>query len=1065
MSKFIEWFIDHARTVYMLLVLLFMAGASAYVAIPKESSPDVNIPIMLVSVTQPGISPSDAERLLIPPLEKRLKTVEGMKKITALAGEGFAHLTLEFNAGFDAQKAKRDVKDQLDIAKRDLPTDAKDPTLTEVNVSLFPVAAVALYGDVPERTLLAVAKRLQDEIERLPQVLSADIVGDRDEELDIIADPVLLQSYGISPAAVLATVTNNNRVIAAGALQDDNGRFPVTVPGLIHTADELYGLPVKVNGDTVVTLGQVAEVQRVYKDRTTYARFNGQPALTINVVKALGENIIATVDGTRAIVEAAQKSDLWPAGVHASLIQDQSQQIKDMLGDLQNDVMTSVVLVMIVIIAALGVRSAGLVGVAIPGAFLMAILSLQGLNLTMNFVVLFSLILTAGRVVDGAIVVTEFADRKLAEGLDRKRAYAVASTRMAWPIITSYGATLLAFLPLLFWPGIVGEFMKFLPITTIATLVGSLVMALVFIPSLGSKVGASGAVSREELRALAAVETGDIEETRGMSRAYVHIMRGVLRFPGTAMIFTVLLLVGVMFSYVKFGAGVEFFPTVEPEIATVQIHARGNLAIDEKDRLVRDVEKLVLQSDGLKSVSTAVGSGGGGNPLAGGGGTADTIGSITVEFAKWNTRRKAQAILDDILAKAKAIPGIKVDFAQQSFGPPTGKPIAMNISADDPAKIAPATQVVLAKLNSMTGIQNIEDTLPIPGIEWQVTVDRTQAGIFGADVTTVGNMVKLVTSGVKVSSYRPADTDDELDILVRYPRELRTIDQLDQIQIQTAKGSVPASNFIQRTAMPQTGTITRIDERRTLSINADVLPGVLAADKINELKAWLPTAPLPAGAEVTFQGQDADQQEAQAFLGSAFTIALFLIAITMLIQFNSFYQVFIILSAVILSTIGVMLGLLIAHQPFGIVMTGIGVISLAGVVVDNNILLINTYNYMRERYEPMEAIIRTGAQRLRPVLLTAGVTVLGLLPTVFGMHVDLLHREMTFGAPATALWQQLSLAVVSGLTFGTVLTLVVTPAMLALGARAGAFLARRRSKRAAAVAATGAEAAASAPAE
>lgn len=1042
MNAFIEWFIDHARTVYMLLVLLFVAGISAFLAIPKESNPDVVIPIMLISVTQPGISPEDSERLLLPPLEKRLKTVEGLKKITGTAGEGFAHLTLEFNAGFDAQKAKRDVKDQVDLAKKDLPADAKDPTVNDVNVSLFPVVAVSLYGDVPERTLLAVAKRLQAEIERLPQVLSADIVGDRDEELDIIADPALLQSYAISPAALLATVTNNNRVVAAGALQDQTGRFPVTVPGLIHTAEDLFGLPVKVNGDTVVTLGQVAEVQRVYKDRTSFARFNGQPAVTINVVKALGENIIQTVDGTRFIVEAAQKSELWPAGVKVELIQDQSQQIKDMLGDLQNDVMTSVVLVMIVIIAALGVRSAGLVGIAIPGAFLMAILSLQGLDLTLNFVVLFSLILTAGRVVDGAIVVTEFADRKLAEGLDRKRAYAVASTRMAWPIITSYGATLLAFLPLLFWPGIVGEFMKFLPITTIATLLGSLVMALVFIPSLGSKFGASGAVSREELRALAAVETGDIEETRGMSKAYVHLMRGILKFPGTVIIASVLLLVGVMWSYGKFGAGVEFFPNVEPETAAIQVHARGNISIDEKDRLVRDVEALVLKSDGLKSVSTAVGGGGGGgNPLLGSS-TADTIGTITVEFAKWNTRRKAQAILDDILAQAKTISGIRVDFAQQSFGPPTGKPISVNVQAVDSSQIAPAVQVIVAKLNSMAGVQNVQDTRPIPGIEWQIDVNRTQAGIFGADVTTVGNMVKLVTSGVKVSSYRPADTDDELDILVRYPRELRTVDQLDQIQIQTAKGSVPASNFIERRAVPQTGTITRIDERRTLSVNADVLPGVLAADKITELKAWLATTQMPGAAEVIFQGQDADQLEAQAFLGKAFTIALFLIAITMLIQFNSFYQVFIILSSIILSTIGVMLGLLIAHQPFGIVMSGIGVISLAGVVVDNNILLINTYNYMRERYEPMEAIIRTGAQRLRPVVLTAGVTVLGLLPTVFGMHVDLLHREVTFGAPATALWQQLSLAVASGLTFGTILTLVVTPSLLAIGANTSARMAK-----------------------
>ncbi len=1044
--------LDRARAVFLVLVLLLLIGGIGYVSIPKEAQPDIDIPIMLVNVSHPGISPEDAEKLLLPPLENRLETIEGLKKITSIAGEGFAHLTLEFDAGFDADTAIDDVRTQIDIAKRDLPTDANDPTVTEINVGLFPVVVVALYGDVPEQTLVTVANRLKDEIERLPQVLTANIAGDREEQVEIIADPALMQSYNVSPTAVLSAVAQNNRVIAAGALQDERGRFPVTVPGLIKTAQDLFGLPVKVNGDTVVTLGDVTTVRRTFKDRTSYARFDGQPAVMVQVTKRLGENIIQTVDSTKAIVDAAQKLDIWPAGVKAELIQDQSKQTRDLLGEFQNHVAIAVVLVMIVIIAALGLRGAALVGISIPGSFLFAILMLQSLDLTLNFVVLFSLILAASRVIDGAIVVTEYADRKMAEGISKRDAYGIAATRMSWPIITSYTATIAAFSPLLFWPGLVGEFMKFLPIVMIGTLVGSLVMAIIFVPALGSWFGAKTSGSEHELKALSAAESGDLKDVTGLAKGYVWLMRGMLKFPAGIIAASVAILVAVFMLYGAKGKGVEFFPTVEAEAAAILVQARGNLSIDEKDRLVREVEKIVLNMDGVESVFTNVGGGGGGGAeaaLGGGGAGADTIGTINIDFTDWDKRRKARVILDDIISQASHIAGINVRFSEQGFGPSSGKPVQMEISAADPALIAPATAVARKKLESMPGLINIEDTRPIPGIEWQVTVDRTQAGVFGADITLIGNMVKLVTTGIKVSSYRPADTDDELDIVVRYPEQYRNLSQLDELTIQTAKGNVPVGSFVTRTPAPQTGSITRIDGHRVMNVSAGVAAGVLPADIVTELKAWVADGAFPQGVSVKFGGEDADLQESQAFLTSAFIVAMFLIAMTMLIQFNSFYQTFIVLSAVIMSTIGVLLGLLIAGQPFGVVMSGIGVIALAGVVVDNNIVLIQTYNFLRERYEPMEAILRTGAMRLRPVVLTAGVTVLGLTPTMYGINIDIVNRHIEIGAPGTALWTQLSLAIVAGLSFATVLTLVVTPGLLALGAQVSGWRHRLRDRRAA----------------
>ena len=1041
MTTLINAALLRVRTVSLILFLLMATGTMAWLTIPKESQPDVDIPIMLVSVSHTGISPEDAERLLIPPLEKRLHTVEGVTEITATAGEGFANFQLEFDAGFDAEKALQDVKDEVDIAKRDLPSDANDPVVQEINVGLFPVVVVALYGDVPERTLFAVARRLRDEFEGFAPVLEAEIVGDRDELVEIIADPTLMQSYAVSPLQVLQTVTQNNRVIAAGALQDNRGRFPVTVPGLIRTADDLFGLPVKVSNNTIVTLGDVSQVRRTFKDRESYARFNGQPAVMIEITKKLGENVIETVEGVQAIVDVAQASNQWPSGVKVDLIQDQSEDIRTMLADLQNSVIIAVVLVMIVVIAALGVRSASMVGVAIPGSFLIGILVLQAMGLTINFVVLFSLILAVGLVIDGAVVITEFADRRMAAGNSKFDAFKVSAQRMAWPIIASNATTLSAFMPLLFWPGIIGEFMSYLPITMIATLIGSLVMALIFIPTLGSRFGKTGTDNARTLAALAATETGSMADVRGITRPYVAVLRVVVAHPLIVVIIAFSLLAGAGVLYAAKGKGIEFFPDVDAQSAAVQVHARGNLSVDEKDRLVRDVEAQIFDIAGIKSVYTSVGGGGGGQ--------SDVIGIIRLGYENWDTRPRSSEILNVITARTRGIAGITVDFQEAEVGPPGGgKPIQLELSSPKPSLIEPAVDTVRAKLASMSGVTDIDDSRPITSIKWELIVDRTQAGLYGADIATVGNMVRLVTTGVQVSSYRPNDTTEEIDIVVRYPSEKRTMDQLDELIIQTPRGNVPVSSFVERSAVADAGNIVRINTRRALSVAADVEAGTLATDKVQELKAWLATSPLPAEVGVTFRGEDEEIAESQAFLAQAFLIALFIMAIILITQFNSFYQALIILSAVILSTTGVLLGLIVANMPFGVVMSGVGVITLAGIVVNNNIVLIATYNHMRTLHDPLEAIVRTGAQRLRPVFLTAGVTVLALTPMVFGFNVDLVTREITFGAPVGALWQQLAIAVVSGLLFATVLTLIVTPSLLAIGARLTAWQIRRRGWRA-----------------
>ena len=1038
--------LSRSRTVIAVLALLLIAGMSTYIGIPKESRPDVNIPIIYVSLSLEGISPEDAERLLVRPMETELKGVEGIKEMRSTAFQGGASVLLEFDAGFDADKALIDVREKVDIAKVDLPEDAEEPSVNEVNFSEFPILVVTLGGEVPERALLRLARDLQEKLEGISSILEVTVGGDRDEQVELIIDPLLLDSYALDPRAILEAIDRSNRLIAAGSLKSERGSFAVKVPGLFESLDDILNMPLKVSGDSVVTVREVTSVRRTFKDRETYARLNGQPAISLEVKKRTGENIIEAVNAVKALVADERKS--WPENISVTFSSDDSKNIRDMLRDLQNNVLSAILLVMIIIVAALGVRTGLLVGIAIPGSFLTGILVLATIGLTVNVVVLFALILSVGLLVDGAIVVTEYADRRMIEGADRRTAYTEAAKRMAWPIIASTATTLVAFLPLLFWPGTVGEFMKYLPITLIATLLASLAMALVFVPTLGAQFGRPGAIDRRAVERMAAMETGNIDAAGGFTGAYVRLLRLVLRHPAKVVFLAAFSLVSAWVLYANFGRGFEFFPKVEPDRAVMKVYARGNLSVDEKARLVGQVESRILdlqrERGEFRSIYILTGTQQRRDETP-----ADIIGTISLEFADWETRRSADAILADIVERSTELAGIHVETAKEEAGPPVGKPIHILVTSRAPETIAPTVARIREKLDSMRGLKDIEDGRPVPGIEWELAVDRAQAAKFDADITVVGNIIRLVTNGLKVSDYRPDDADDEIDIVVRYPSDARTLDQLDRIRVQTPKGLVPLSNFVTRVPKPQTGELHRSDGRASMTVKADVLPGVLADEKNREIRSWIETeANLDPRATVTYKGEDEEQKKASAFLARAFGIALFLMAIILVTQFNRFYSAFLILSAVIMSTVGVMLGLLIIEQPFGIVMSGIGVIALAGIVVNNNIVLIDTFDRISKiAGDPMEAILRTGAQRLRPVLLTTATTIFGLLPMVTRVNIDFVTREVSVGAPSTQWWQQLSTAIAFGLAFATLLTLLVTPALLMVRENVAAWRDRRRGRR------------------
>ena len=1113
----IDYAISHARVFFGILIFIIAAGSSTYISIPKEAVPDVNIPIIYVSLSQKGISANDSERLLVKPIEDEVKTVEGIKEIRSTAYTGGGNVLLEFDAGFDADKAMDDIREKVDRAKGDLPNEADEPTVNEVNISAFPIILISLSGNLPDRTLQDLAENLQDEIETIPSVLEAKIGGKRNEQVDVIIDTLALEGYNINIENLINTVNQNNMMVSAGEQDTGDGSFNIKVPGLYETIDDVLDTPIKTFGDSVITFRDIAKVKRTFEDRKSYANVNGKNSVTIEVSKRVGENIIDTIKKIKEV--SVQVTKDFPPSVDISFSQDQSKTIQTMLNSLQNNVIAAIILVLIIILGALGVRSGFLVGVSIPGSFLSGILLLSIMGFTMNIVVLFALILSVGLLVDGAIVIVEYADRKIKEGLTIKESFAGASKKMARPIISSTATTLAAFVPLLFWPGLAGEFMKYLPITLICVLTSSLFMALLFVPVLGTIINTIARVFLQFviptlfslilfnifsiltnyvdinglkipltiIKYLASLalfiftfikiipsvykisesinkKQGNISESskilssesnvsvitlKGFIGSYAKLINFLLSHPAKVIVSAILILVGVSFTYTKIGSGIEFFPEVEPELAKIVVYARGNLSAKEKRDYVSRVENIILKiqskNNEFKNIYALSG-----NISDQSEASEDFIGSISLEYNDWDKRRKSKVILNEILNKTKTIKGIKVESREQEGGPPTGKPINIKLTSPNKSLLLSESYRLKEFIDSYPELINIEDNFPAPGIEWEINVNRKQAAKFGANISTIGNVIKLATNGIKLGEYRPDDSNDSIPLYLRYPSEGRTLDIIQNLRVNTAVGLVPIANFVEIIANNRTGNIVRVNSKNAINIQADIEVGVYADAKVKEMEYVLGINNFPPSfrgkpienlkkfnldprIKVQLIGENQDQKEAQDFLSKAFAVALFMMLMILLLQFNSFYSGFLILFSVVMSTTGVFIGLMITGQAFSIVMTGVGVIALAGIVVNNNIILIDTFDFLKNKMPTVrEAIIKTGAQRIRPVLLTTFTTVLGLLPMVTMTNVDFVTREITRGSPDTQWWVQLSTAIVFGLIFATILTLIVTPSALML---------------------------------
>ncbi|MEC7614485.1 MAG: efflux RND transporter permease subunit [Pseudomonadota bacterium] len=1033
MINIIDYIMQARRTIVFLMAIIISIGSLTYINIAKDAEPDIDIPFIYVTVPHQGISPEDSERLIVRPLENQLKTIEGIEEMNGSASNGFGSVLLEFDINFDKDKALGDVREKVDMVKSKLPQDAEEPVVLEFNMAELPTIVVSLSGDVPDRTLFYHAKRLQTKLESIPGVLEAVVTGDREDLMEILVSPSKLENYNISLMDLIKSITGNNRLVAAGSIDKGQGKFSIKVPAVYESAQDVYNLVIFSSGDGAVTLGDVAEIRKTYKDTESFARVNGRPAVALQVKKRIGENVLEINEKVR--LEAEEYVENLSENIEINFTSDNSDYILEMLKSLQAAVTNAIISVMILVIGALGIRSALMVGISIPTSFLMSISLLALSGGYINMMVMFGLLVSVGLLVDGSIVMVEYADRKMAEGSNRLDAYTQSYKRMIWPIISSTATTLAAFLPLILWPGVSGQFMKWMPFMVSLVLVSSLFSALIFIPVMGSIFG------KTEKKDIAKLNNKfDLRNLSGFTKIYVDILQKLIKTPIVTVISSIGIVIILFNLYANFNAGARFSVEGDTNQMTVHIIARGNLSPSQKLGIALDVEDIVRTVNGIKTTSTLIGGESAEQMIMSDSESrSDEIAMMMIELKPVHERRHADILRQEILEKTSILPGVIVESYKVERKPESGKDIQIELTSSNNLQLTKVTESISNKLKSMKGIMEVDDTRSLPGIEWIINVDRELAGKYGVDVSIIGSIIQLVTNGILVDKYRPDDSEDEVDIRVRFPRDYRQLEQFDQLRIPTPDGAIPLSNFVKREPQQKVTSIERSNGARILKIRAntmiDPITGkkILPFDKNVEIGNWINEQNFSKDVEIKFAGTNEDGEESAAFLGRAMLGALFLMFIILLTQFNSFYQAAITLSTVILSTVGALTGLLITGQVFSVIMSGLGIVSLAGIIVNNSIVLIDTFNRLKNDTKSInEAILYSAVQRLRPIVLTTTTTMIGLTPVALQTTIDWFGRSIEFGGLMSAWWVPFSTAVIWGLGFSSLLTLFLIPTLLAL---------------------------------
>ena len=1020
MIKIVDFALSKAKTTMMIALMVVIAGSYARQEIPIAASPNVQLPFISVSVFLDGASPGDTSRLIARPLENRLKTITGVKNIRSTSSLSFARIFLEFEVGFDMDQALVDIKQGVEETKYELPREAEDPQIAEYSEASFPVMNISIVGSSSIRQKVFYAKELKDKVEAREEILQARLSGAPEEVLEGVINKSKMESYEVTLSDIYYSVSNNNLIIPGGTQDTGKGSFNIEVPSIIETAQDVYSIPIKVTKDAIVTLGDITDVKRTFKDFTSYARVNGEDAVTLELSLRESANAINASNAIRDILKDFKKT--LPENLRIVVTDDDTIYANLMVKELNGNIIAAVVLIMVLIIASMGIRVSMLVGLSIPFCFLLTYLSLYMLGFEVNFLVMMGLLLGMGMLIDGAIVITEYADKKIAEGLSRSEGYKLASKRMFYPILASTGTTMAAFIPVIFWPGFTGQFMRYLPITVFIVLLASLLYSLIMIPVLGTYLG-----QRES-----ALNKNDERESifKKLTELYGRRIEKFVKNPVETCVGVISILFIIVMSYSYFGKGTVYFALVDPVKANITIKARGNYSALETKEIIVQIEERFLNTEGVGSVYLRAGT-------EWWNAGADKVGGGFVEVAPPTERSiTGLEVMSLLKSSTNDLPGIFVEVAPDLGGPSFDNPIELSIYGNTEKDVNKAVDIVEKYMRKdMKGLINIFSSKSYPSVEWSVEVDKQKAAQLGVNVGDVGALVQMLTNGFKVGEYRPDDAKDEVEIRARFPQSDRTITGIRNLNVTTTKGLVPVSSFIKVVPKENRQTVNRKNGKFFQEVGAGTLDESEVSNKVEELDNWLKDASLGQGVTYEFSGMAEETEDVNKFMISAGITAVFIMLLMLLTQFNSFYQSFIILSSVTISFVGVLLGLLITGMPFSTTMTGLSIVTLAGIVVNNNIVLIDTFNKLKEEAPHLEKsihIINACKQRLRPILLTSLTTIFGLMPLAMGISLDIISRDILFGSRIVDWWSNLAVSIVFGLGFSTFITLILTPAVLAL---------------------------------
>ena len=1012
--------IRHSTTVFVLMLMLLVWGGYAYWALPREAAPDVELPLILVTVNYRGTTPEDMENTVTIPLEKHLRGLKNVKKVSSKSDEGSALIAVEFYSGTVIEDALQRVRDKVDQAKPELPADADEPSIKEINFSEFPIVTISLTGDVGPLRLKQMADDVADRIETIEGVLQADVIGGVTREIRIEMDPDRIASYKIPIPQLLQIVEQENVNVSGGSLEMDKGKYQLRVPGEFTDPSEIYHIVVTTHDGKPVYVTDVADVVDGFADRTTYSRVNGQESVSIVVSKRSGENVPRIA---RQIRDFMDKESHYILGnrVTCAVTMDVSSDIKMMVEDLESNIVSGLVLIVVVLMIVMGLRNSFFVALAIPFSMLITFATLQALHITLNMVVLFSLSLALGMLVDNAIVIVENIYRHMQEGKPRLEAAISATAEVAWPVVTSTLTTVAAFVPLLFWPDIIGDFMSYLPKTVIIALTASLFVALVINPTLCAVFMRKPTVAAHERNRSAFI------------RGYIALVRFSVARPAVIMLLTIVVFAGSLWALIAFGHGVEFFPVSDPRRCFVSIKLGEGTKLDATDAVVREVARRIESVPDKKYVVETTGSKSGTNPLAGGE-TGSNVGQIQVEFVDREQRtQNSQMTVKQIRDVVGSIPGARVEVEKEQEGPPTGAPVSIELSGEDFDVLADLTTRIKSEIRPTPGLVDLRDDYQAAKPEIQFPVDRNRAKLLGVSTSWVAQFIKVAVNGVKIGTYR--EGDEEYDIILRLADRFRyDLDRIRSLHVPDAQGNqIPLSSLADVTYRGGYGAIRRIDQKRVITIEGQNAEGTNANAVLAAVEQRLKSFRLPPGYRISFTGENEEQQKAASFLLKAGIAALFLITLTLVTEFDSIRLPFIIMLTVILSFIGVALGLVFSGKPFGVIMTGIGIISLAGVVVNNGIILIAYIQQLRERgVNAFDAVVQAGVTRLRPVLLTAVMTILGLVPMAIGVSFNVRKLRFDVNSEMSQWWGPMAVVVIYGLGVATLLTLLVVPAFYSI---------------------------------